>query len=52
MKHVCLESTYNKIYGQVKVSKNDKYRDVVWESGVVPKKSRIKPSHYHLYKWS
>lgn len=51
MKYVCLESTYNKIYGRVKVSAKDKYRDVVWERGVFPRKSRIKPERYHLYKW-
>lgn len=51
MKYACFVSTYNKIYGTVKLSKNDKYRDVFWDTGVWPKKSRIKKNQYRLYEW-
>lgn len=51
MKYVCLVSSYCRIYGRVRVSANDKYRDIVWERGVFPNKSRIKPTHYRLYEW-
>ena len=51
IRYVCIESTYNKLYGTVIVSKNDKYRDVKWETGVYPEKSRIKSNYYYLYKW-
>ncbi len=29
MRYVCFVSSYNRIYGKVKKSKNDKYRDVI-----------------------
>ena len=51
MRYVCFVSTYNRIYGRVKVSANDKYRDVVWGRDVFPRKSRIKPDRYNLYEW-
>lgn len=51
MKYVCLRSSYTAIYGKVKMNNKDNYRDIVWEKGVVPKKSRIKKDRYHLYEW-